>query len=327
MLAPDNFVQTPDFSQNFNRYSYALNNPLMFTDPDGEFFLSLIFPPLVIVDMALWSAAIDAAFQGISIMTGNQQQFNIAELGEAFIGGAIGGVATFMAPTIGSGSGLFLKYLGKASYTGLSASISATGGLLAQDFFDNGKIDFKSNRYWKTAGLSFATAFGVSALSSTYQYASWDRLNPQEKINRLNKNGYDIKLGESGTTEIEGKTYPIHGYRDNGEIYLTKEGLSSYNYFEAKSTYLHENSHLTTSKTSIYQGMNRQYGSEVATSYSEINSYSFELNNSKFLSANYRNSLKSNMMYYSTKLQNAGFDMTTHSTKGNNIFNFMLNLY
>jgi RHS repeat-associated protein len=36
MLAPDNFVQTPDFSQNFNRYSYALNNPLMFTDPSGE---------------------------------------------------------------------------------------------------------------------------------------------------------------------------------------------------------------------------------------------------------------------------------------------------
>jgi RHS repeat-associated protein len=38
MLAPDNFVQTPDFSQNFNRYSYALNNPLMFTDPSGELF-------------------------------------------------------------------------------------------------------------------------------------------------------------------------------------------------------------------------------------------------------------------------------------------------
>jgi hypothetical protein len=38
MLAPDNFVQTPDFSQNFNRYSYCLNNPLMFTDPDGELY-------------------------------------------------------------------------------------------------------------------------------------------------------------------------------------------------------------------------------------------------------------------------------------------------
>jgi hypothetical protein len=28
----------PDFSQNFNRYSYALNNPLRYNDPNGEFF-------------------------------------------------------------------------------------------------------------------------------------------------------------------------------------------------------------------------------------------------------------------------------------------------
>ena len=35
-LSPDPFVQSPDFSQNFNRYSYALNNPLIFTDRDGE---------------------------------------------------------------------------------------------------------------------------------------------------------------------------------------------------------------------------------------------------------------------------------------------------
>jgi RHS repeat-associated protein len=35
-LSPDPYVQTPNFSQNFNRYSYGLNNPLMFTDPSGE---------------------------------------------------------------------------------------------------------------------------------------------------------------------------------------------------------------------------------------------------------------------------------------------------
>ena len=36
-LSPDPFVQMPDYSQNFNRYSYALNNPLVYTDPSGEF--------------------------------------------------------------------------------------------------------------------------------------------------------------------------------------------------------------------------------------------------------------------------------------------------
>jgi RHS repeat-associated protein len=37
-LSPDPFVQMPDFSQNFNRYSYCLNNPLIYTDPTGEWF-------------------------------------------------------------------------------------------------------------------------------------------------------------------------------------------------------------------------------------------------------------------------------------------------
>ena len=37
-LSPDPFVQSPDYSQNFNRYSYCLNNPLIYTDPSGEFF-------------------------------------------------------------------------------------------------------------------------------------------------------------------------------------------------------------------------------------------------------------------------------------------------
>jgi len=35
-LSPDNYIQAPDFTQNFNRYAYALNNPLMYTDPSGE---------------------------------------------------------------------------------------------------------------------------------------------------------------------------------------------------------------------------------------------------------------------------------------------------
>ncbi len=35
-LSPDNYVQMPDYSLGFNRYAYALNNPLVYTDPSGE---------------------------------------------------------------------------------------------------------------------------------------------------------------------------------------------------------------------------------------------------------------------------------------------------
>ncbi len=35
-LAPDNYVQDPYNTQNFNRYGYVYNNPLMYTDPSGE---------------------------------------------------------------------------------------------------------------------------------------------------------------------------------------------------------------------------------------------------------------------------------------------------
>ena len=37
-LSPDNYVQMPESSQSFNRYSYCLNNPLKYTDPSGQLF-------------------------------------------------------------------------------------------------------------------------------------------------------------------------------------------------------------------------------------------------------------------------------------------------
>lgn len=37
-LSPDNYVQLPNNGQSYNRYSYCLNNPLKYIDPDGEYF-------------------------------------------------------------------------------------------------------------------------------------------------------------------------------------------------------------------------------------------------------------------------------------------------
>lgn len=43
MLNADNYVQAPDNTQNYNRYSYVMNNPLKYTDPDGNFLLLFLF--------------------------------------------------------------------------------------------------------------------------------------------------------------------------------------------------------------------------------------------------------------------------------------------
>lgn len=40
-LSPDPQLQDPYLSQNYNRYSYCLNNPLRYIDEDGEFFFSI----------------------------------------------------------------------------------------------------------------------------------------------------------------------------------------------------------------------------------------------------------------------------------------------
>ena len=43
-FSPDKYVANSSFTQDFNRYTYARNNPLMYTDPSGEFFF--FFPTI-----------------------------------------------------------------------------------------------------------------------------------------------------------------------------------------------------------------------------------------------------------------------------------------
>lgn len=65
-LSPDNYVQMPDFSQSFNRYSYCLNNPLKYTDPDGELF-GIDDAIIAFAAFSMASSMMQAAFNGESI--------------------------------------------------------------------------------------------------------------------------------------------------------------------------------------------------------------------------------------------------------------------
>ncbi|MDP3461686.1 MAG: FG-GAP-like repeat-containing protein [Bacteroidales bacterium] len=78
MLSPDNYVQSPDFSESFNRYSYCFNNPLIYTDPSGEI-------PLIAI------VGIYAGANLVSDLIRNDFKMNIGEIGISVGLGAVQG--------------------------------------------------------------------------------------------------------------------------------------------------------------------------------------------------------------------------------------------
>ena len=101
-LSCDNYVQEPDNSQNFNRYSYCLNNPLRYTDPTGDF----------------WQLIIGAAIGGIFNWAVNGCEFNAKGLGYFGVGALAGAVGCGLAGGISSvmaGGSFMAGALGTAS--------------------------------------------------------------------------------------------------------------------------------------------------------------------------------------------------------------------
>ena len=82
-LSPDPYVQAPDMPQNLNRYAYCLNNPLKYTDPSGEFIMTIMFAMMTNVMIQglsgnmntmgsfFLAAGIGAASAGVGLATGS----------------------------------------------------------------------------------------------------------------------------------------------------------------------------------------------------------------------------------------------------------------
>jgi RHS repeat-associated protein len=117
-LSPDPYVQIPDFTQNYNRYSYCLNNPLKYTDPDGEF----------------WHLIIGAAIGGVVNWATHGFRFDAKGLGYFGVGalaGALGaGVGAGISSALAGGS-FGAGFMGtQAAMTAASSFVSgaAIGG-------------------------------------------------------------------------------------------------------------------------------------------------------------------------------------------------------
>jgi len=133
-LSPDPYIQAPGDWLNYNRYSYCLNNPLMYTDPSGE-FIHLI---------------IGAAIGGLMNWAFNGGQFNAKGLDYFGVGALAGALGAGIGAIMPGGVGSF-----GAGFIGAQTAIMAPSSFLT------------GAAMWGAAGFGsgFATGFGNSFVS------------------------------------------------------------------------------------------------------------------------------------------------------------------
>ncbi|MBU3661720.1 MAG: hypothetical protein FGM41_00775 [Bacteroidetes bacterium] len=138
MLSPDNYVQSPDNTQSFNRYSYCWNNPLKYTDPSGELIEGLIVA----------TAGFAVGYVSHGLATGDWGK-----------GALISGGITAAVATIGFYSaGTALTAKSALAFSGKFAANTAINSVIPPAQFQMGNVNMSIG-----IGLGFGTAgFGAT---------------------------------------------------------------------------------------------------------------------------------------------------------------------
>lgn len=206
-LTPDPYVQILDFTQAFNRYSYALNNPFAYIDPSGEIAW---FIPVII-------GAVVGAYSGGVIA--NEGQYNPIKwdyssgktwgfmLGGAVVGGisgyvgwGIAGSSIPMANTAAIATSSLINSVGTWAYTNGQTPISISLGVASYDFTNGsfGYLGKKDNKWYENLG------YGLGALANLSDAVTLIRGGGQNvKVNSAKTNKEDW-WGHSSITDEKG---------------------------------------------------------------------------------------------------------------------------
>ena len=143
-LSADPFIQAPYNTQNYNRYSYVLNNPLKYVDPSGYFFkwikknIKAIVTVVVVVAVGVATAGI-----GSAALTG--------ALGSTWGGIASAAVSGAIAGAAGGATGAALNGGNLGDIFQAAAMGALVGGITAGAFHGAGNFAQAAAKYGKEA--------------------------------------------------------------------------------------------------------------------------------------------------------------------------------
>jgi len=151
-FSPDKYVANSSFTQDFNRYTYARNNPLMYTDPSGEF---------------LWVVPILGAMVG-AFMNVAMNTSKIDNVGQIFAYMGIGALSGFAGGCAGAG---VAGVLGVSSAIGFSAGFGAgfasgfAGGFTGAFITGTGNTWLQGGNFWQGIGNGISSGITSGMIS------------------------------------------------------------------------------------------------------------------------------------------------------------------
>jgi len=153
-ITPDSFVSNPLDPQTLNRYTYCRNNPLIYIDPSGNFFVAMIIGAII-------GAIIGGA---VAAVTGG-------DIGQGILWGAVGGALTGgISQALGSA-----VYGSAEAFAGASTLAKATiysVSAFASTAIVGAMQGVNSSHLWRSAFISAGVAFASTMIIGSISEAA-----------------------------------------------------------------------------------------------------------------------------------------------------------